>query len=157
MSNKKKYRRLRHLIHENDIYFGNYTTTEVNLTEHLDKRIRVYSDENFTHNKRYKKTYNEYVEIKKLVLELKISVTEYMIIAQEELKNRNNMHYNLRLNNLKETRDNKGTYIGSGGSNRYKVRYPKKNRSRKVWAKFYEMFPYRAKIDGWNGKKSKRT
>jgi hypothetical protein len=56
----------------------------------------------------------------------------------------------------KETRDNKGTYVGSGGENCHKVRYPKKNRSKRVWAMFYKMFPYYARLDNWNGETSKR-
>lgn len=56
----------------------------------------------------------------------------------------------------KETRDNKGVYVGSGGSNRHKVRYPKKNRSKRVWATFYKMFPYYAERDNWNGETSDR-
>jgi hypothetical protein len=57
-------------------------------------------------------------------------------------------------------RDNKGHYNFSnrhgyaGGGN--KIRYPKKNRSRRVWANFYKLFPWAAKQDGWNGKTSKR-
>lgn len=55
-----------------------------------------------------------------------------------------------------ETRDNKGVYVGSGGSHSNKIRYPKLNRSKKVWAKFYEMFPYAARLDNWDGEKSDR-
>lgn len=56
----------------------------------------------------------------------------------------------------KEGRDNKGTYVGGGGSNRNKIRYPKKNRSKKVWAMFYKMFPWAAERDNWDGEKSDR-
>jgi len=55
-----------------------------------------------------------------------------------------------------ETRDNKGTYVGSGGSHGNKIRYPKKNRSKKVWAMFYKMFPWAARYDNWDGEKSDR-
>jgi hypothetical protein len=54
-------------------------------------------------------------------------------------------------------RDNKGTYNeGSGYGNRNKIRYPKKNRSRRTWRNFYKLFPWLAEKDGWDGKTSKR-
>jgi hypothetical protein len=56
----------------------------------------------------------------------------------------------------KETRDNKGIYVGSGGSNHNQIRYPKKNRSKRVWATFYKMFPREAIQDNWNGETSNR-
>lgn len=43
-----------------------------------------------------------------------------------------------------------------GGSNRNKLRYPKKNRSKKTWSNFYKLFPWAAEIDGWDGKTSSR-
>ncbi len=67
--------------------------------------------------------------------------------------------YNAKVNMTtmpKETRDNKGVYIGGGGSNRNKIRYPKKNRSVATWRKFYAMFPWAAEEDNWDGKKSSR-
>ena len=57
---------------------------------------------------------------------------------------------------LKEGRDNKGVYVGNGGSNRNKVRYPSKKRSKKTWKIFYQMFPKLAEQDGWDGNTSKR-
>ncbi len=63
----------------------------------------------------------------------------------------------LRLNTIKETRDNKGVYIGGfGGSNRNKVRYPKKNRSKRTWKIFYKMFPNNAERDEFDGQTSKK-
>jgi hypothetical protein len=55
-----------------------------------------------------------------------------------------------------ETRDNKGVKVGSGGTNRNKIRYPKLNKSKKVWAMFYKMFPWAARYDNWDGEKSDR-
>lgn len=55
-----------------------------------------------------------------------------------------------------EGRDNKGVYVGRGGYNNNKVRYPSKKRSKRVWKIFYEMFPYYAKRDGWDGETSNR-
>ena len=46
-----------------------------------------------------------------------------------------NCNKTLKINNLKETRDNKGVYIGGGGFNVNMVRYPKKKRElSKVYA-----------------------
>jgi len=42
---------------------------------------------------------------------------------------------------LKEGRDNKGVKVGSGGSNRQTIRFPKKNRSAATWKKFWTLFP----------------
>jgi hypothetical protein len=56
----------------------------------------------------------------------------------------------------KEGRDNKDVHVGGGGSNRTMVRYPSKKRSIRTWKKFYNLFPYYAVLDGWDGKTSKR-
>jgi hypothetical protein len=54
-------------------------------------------------------------------------------------------------------KDNNGAYIGNRLSfNKNKIRYPSKKRSRQVWKRFYELFPYQAILDGWDGKTSKR-
>jgi hypothetical protein len=54
--------------------------------------------------------------------------------------------------------DNKGYIVGGGGcrTNANKIRYPKKNRSKRVWRIFYAMFPHLAKKDGYDGETSKR-
>jgi hypothetical protein len=57
---------------------------------------------------------------------------------------------------IKEGRDNKGVYVGSGGYNKNMVRYPSKKRSKRTWRIFYEMFPKFAKLDGWDGNKSNK-
>ena len=51
-------------------------------------------------------------------------------------------------------RDNKDTYVGGGGSNRNKIRYPSKKRSKSTWKKFYALFPYAAERDNWDGNTS---
>lgn len=55
-----------------------------------------------------------------------------------------------------EGRDNKDVHVGTGGSNKNKVRYPSKKRSIRTWKKFYALFPYCAKEDGFDGKTSSR-
>ena len=59
-------------------------------------------------------------------------------------------------NGGKETRDNKGQFTKSEYCPSIYVRYPKKNRSKSTWKKFYEMFPGQAKFDNWDGKTSDR-
>ena len=63
-------------------------------------------------------------------------------------------------------RDNRNCYVGSGrvwsqekpitSSQRTKVRFPSKKRSRYTWKKFYKLFPYWAEYDNWDGKTSDR-
>ena len=78
------------------------------------------------------------------------------IIRLKEMKNNINNQVSYRKQDKIIHRDNKGVYIGGGGSNRTKVRYPSKKRSFKTWKKFYEMFPYYAEEDGWDGKTSNK-
>ena len=54
----------------------------------------------------------------------------------------------------KEGRDNKGVKVGSGQRHGNTIRYPKLNRSKRVWKIFYSMFPRRAEMDNWDGEKS---
>lgn len=53
-----------------------------------------------------------------------------------------------------DKRDNKDRRVGTGGSNRNKVRYPSKKRSIKTWKKFYKLFPELAEKDQFDGKTS---
>jgi hypothetical protein len=151
MNTNKKLRKLRSLIHSYDICYGNYLNFE--LIEHLDKRIASVAGYNSNHAVEH---FNAYTQIKDLVLELEIDKFKYFKISREEAQKINLSHDELRLNNLKETRDNKGVYVGGGGSNCNKIRYPKKNRSAKTWKTFYEMFPSRAIADEYDGKTSKK-
>jgi hypothetical protein len=154
MKTDKKLGRLRSLIHKYDSYYTSSRITEDIITR-LDKKIQSHSvcKEGVGFER-----YNAFIEMKKLVLELKLSSDEYYKITTEErLKIYNSVTSRTTRNNAKETRDNKGVYVGSGGSNANKVRYPSKKRSKKVWNIFYKMFPYFAEKDGWDGEKSKRT
>lgn len=57
----------------------------------------------------------------------------------------------------KVNKDNQDDYnYGSGGSNCHSVRYPSKKRSKRVWKKFYKLFPRLAERDNWNGKTSNK-
>lgn len=145
MNKNKKIRRLSHLIEKYHAYY----IYDEDLIEFLDRRIQ--SCLSFKWHTSEHKDARAFQEIKKIVLELKIDKEEYIRIYQERLKN--HPKFDVNLNTIKETRDNKGIYIGSGGSNRNSVRYPKKKRSKKVWDTFYRMFPRYAEKDGYKIKK----
>lgn len=152
MKREKQIRRLRHLIHKYDGsgHFHIYNS----LIEYLDKRIDYLKDVPI---KRMVEEYKAFKEIKQIVIENDITNDEYLQIVHEERKIRYTTYDNLRINNLKETRDNKGVYVGGGGSNANKVRYPKKARSKRTWKIFYKMFPWKAEKDGWDGQKSSKV
>jgi hypothetical protein len=59
-------------------------------------------------------------------------------------------------NGGKETRDNKGQFVKSEYYPVKNIRYPKKNRNKRTWKKFYEMFPGQAIKDNWDGETSNR-
>jgi len=147
MSKKKKIRRLSHLIEK---YKAHYIR-EKDLIQYLDERIETYSS--FLWVKKHNKEFNAFQEIKNIVLDLKIDKDGYIRIYNERVKN--HPEFDINLNTTKETRDNKGVYIGGSGSNRNKVRYPKKKRSKKLWDTFYRMFPWYAEKDGYKIKKKK--
>lgn len=133
MGNDRKTRRLRYLIHKYDIN-GYLKFNDNDLIAYLDRMLSYMKD-----NK--KNFYKAFFEIKKLVLELSITKNEYFKISRDEYLKKTNSKEKLKINNLKETRDNKGVYIGGGGSNRNKIRKPSKKRSKRTWRIFREMFP----------------
>jgi hypothetical protein len=152
MNKKDKLRRLKHLMYKHHPPFTSMAEYEKRNQETLE----FYQTHNL--NKSGHEALLELLEICKLSKELKIKDTNmggnelWAKTYVEKIKNRNI----LRLKPQKEGRDNKGVYVGSGGSNRNKIRYPSKKRSLRVWKKFYEMFPWAAEADGFNGKTSKR-
>lgn len=153
MKKERLIRRIRCLIYRVDKIIIHYDKKPV--IEHLEYHVSVYnpnSDVGFI-----REHHKDYSELKKLFIESGMSDEEYRKIASQERKRWEDSRDSLKLNNLKETRDNKGVYVGNGGSNRNKVRYPKKTRSKKVWSTFYKMFPYRALCDGWDGEKSTKV
>ena len=95
-------------------------------------------------------------EVYSLILELKLDLREAYEMWWEQHQKRSKSRQLQKPKPLKEGRDNKGVYVGSGGSNRNKVRYPSAKRSKRVWKIFYSMFPYYAEKDGWDGHKSSR-
>lgn len=99
---------------------------------------------------------DEQIEIYKLAEELKISDADLRILWFKTNLARRNKAKQYHLKPQKEGRDNKDVQVGSGGSNRSKIRYPSKKRSIKTWKKFYKLFPMCAIEDGFDGKTSKR-
>lgn len=49
-------------------------------------------------------------------------------------------YYNRTMPNLPK-QDNKKTYVGGGGDNRNRIRYPSLKRSKTTWRRFYALFP----------------
>ena len=147
--NRDKLRRLKHLMHKHDpFHYQNREKIEISLAE--SKALK--------YGKRSVTALTEILEIHKLIEELKITDSSFGV---------NNlwldMHFvktnSERIRQLKpprESRDNKGVYVGSGYSkyNANKVRYPSKKRSLRVWKTFYKMFPRLAEKDKWDGKTS---
>lgn len=157
-ASEKKLGKLRSLVHKHDSYYiGNFK--DENYLTRLDKMIKSYAG----HNTKFTvERHKAFVEIKKLVLDLELTEYEYhRISAEERLKMYNAITPSRSHNNAKETRDNKGVYVGSGnGEHQYlicKIRYPRKARSKRVWSIFYKMFPSMAEKDNWDGEKSNRT
>lgn len=158
---KQKLRKLKNLVYIFDKYAHRKLKLNDDLIKYLNeyiypkfdkKTLRIYKLLVLRGKKnKYKPIDKNFLAIKNLVLELKITTNDYIRISTESY------HYKAEIKNTaKETRDNKGVYVGNGGSNCNKVRYPKKNRSKRVWKIFYKMFPDNAEKDGYNGKKSKR-
>lgn len=98
------------------------------------------------------------------VLELKLtskelydlwtSCSDYRWSKRSQNSIAGSINYNHMPNPTK--RDNKSTYVGSGGSSSNRVRFPSKKRSRSTWKKFYNLFPEIGRLDNWDGKTSKR-
>lgn len=82
-------------------------------------------------------------EFEKLIKELKLTDEEVGDMVIEAIKKKSDFQEKLRINTLKETRDNKQTYNrgNSYSSNANKIRYPSLKRSKATWKRFYKLFP----------------
>lgn len=144
MKPEKKLRRLKHLVHKYDkmldTYYHLYSRDkkDYSLLKYFDEHIESCSS---FHDNRSVEYFKAFSEIKELVVDLSLTKEQYFEICKAERKKRNDAWELLAVNNLKETRDNKGVYVGSGYSNAKKIRYPKKARSKRTWRIFYQMFP----------------
>jgi hypothetical protein len=106
--------------------------------------------------KRHKQMYQNFVRIFEIGNILGLSDDELLQRWRCSIRERKEQIEDFKKKPTPEGRDNKGVYVGGGGSNKNMVRYPSKKRSKRVWKIFYEMFPYYAKRDGWNGETSNR-
>lgn len=79
-------------------------------------------------------------EIAKLITELGLDFSESMVEWREiqRAKRENAIAYNKSPKILR--RDNKDVRVGSGGSNKNKIRRPRKCR-KTAWKRFYKLFP----------------
>ncbi len=151
---RKELRKLRNLMHQ--CYFP------VRFHPSLGEPKDDYWDEQYNLYKKAKGDAKvklaEEKHIQVYVLANKIGLTEKErnILWMKERNRKTKAREELSKKPLKEGRDNKDVHVGSGGGGSGKVRYPSKKRSRAVWKKFYALFPYYAKLDGWDGKTSKR-
>jgi len=96
------------------------------------------------------------IQIMILAMEINLSVDDVAKRCAKHNIDRKESRDAMKGSPQKEGRDNKGVYVGSGGGGSNRVRYPKLNRSKKVWKMFYKMFPYYAERDNWDGEKSDR-
>jgi hypothetical protein len=105
-----------------------------------------------------KKLIEHLKEIESLRIEFGMSVKELADLWYSVRWEREQSSSVYKQKPTKEGRDNKGVFVGSGSRHydQNTVRYPSKKRSKRTWKIFYEMFPYYAKRDGWDGNKSKK-
>jgi hypothetical protein len=151
MENKDTLRRVKNLMYKHDMCWSKPTDRKIifDLYEkHKDNQHK---------SKEFWSRVIELVNLYKLIDSLNLTEKEihdmWWEISQEKHKQQNDYKNKPQ----KEGRDNKDVHVGSGNSsNNNTVRYPSKKRSIRTWKKFYNLFPYYAVLDGWDGKTSKR-
>ena len=136
----KALRRIKFLV-----YKYNLTSSHAPVRERLDtllgfKRLASYMKR------------EELLELKRLLDTTFVTQQEMIKMSADTYSKKSTMNRNFQKPILQ--RDNKGVRIGGGGSNYFSVRYPSKKRSLRTWKIFYEMFPYEAEKDNWDGKTS---
>jgi|AntRauMFilla1563_2_1112583.scaffolds.fasta_scaffold03798_5 hypothetical protein len=149
---RKNKRRFAFLLHkyQQSLYIDKDSTIQAEI-EILNEYLKSYG-----WDKKLKERYSESIEFFKLCIKFEFSVDIInLIIAQHKKLSQKNNEFLTQRPKL-EGRDNKAVHVGSGGSHSNKIRYPKKNRSRKTWSNFYKLFPNQAIADGWDGKTSKK-
>lgn len=149
MNKNKQIRRIRTLLHT--MVFDYFTTS---IKEELNIRYNQYIKYTDCTIRSVEIRRDNIIELKKLIDEMNISDSELMSIYLKQNNIKNESYKLLKHITQVVKRDNKGVYIGGGGSNANKVRYPSKKRSLRVWKTFYEMFPIYAERDNWDGKTS---
>ena len=152
----KTERELKNLLSRNPsppFHFACLEKTIEDWWEGYIKKLREQSGILSIFHKRQK---IDFLRIEEIRIQLGITVRDLSHMWYEIECERRDQSEEYKKKPTKEGRDNKGVYVGSGGyTNRNKVRYPSKKRSRKTWKIFYQMFPRLAERDGWDGKSSK--
>lgn len=149
MKKKKKLRRLNFLMYKHSkVWFIN--------EEKVIEQYKLMENNRETYPKHVQKDIEERYEIYVLSKELELSEKEREEMWWKLSRQKNLIQESMKKRPTPEGRDNKGVYVGRGGSDGNKIRYPSKKRSKKTWKKFYEMFPWAAERDGWDGETSKR-
>ena len=149
MKRKKKLRRLNFLMYKHSRMWFSDESKVIEQYKMMDSNRDTYP-------KHVQNDIEERYEIYNLSKELGLSEAEREEMWYKLSKQKSLIHESMKKKPTPEGRDNKGVYVGRGGSNRNKIRYPSKKRSKRTWKKFYEMFPWAAERDGWNGETSKR-
>jgi len=161
MSNRELDRELKYLMSQEELPFGfrfRAKSFDESFTD-FRKRMLTAADE-VLNGKYYSKwVKSHYANVKRI-----FEITDELGMTEEETrlmwagisKDRKAQEELYKRKPTKEGRDNKGVYVGSGGGNKNKVRYPSKKRSKRTWKIFYEMFPRLAERDGWDGNTSKK-
>jgi len=157
MKTKKLNRELNFLLSTNELpisvfYFGEkfieFKVGKLKNAKEVSESIHYPST--------YKKTCQNFVRIFELANIIGLTDDELHLRWVQLIRERREQIVDFKKKPIPEGRDNKGVFVGSGGYNKNMVRYPSKKRSKRVWKIFYEMFPYYAKRDGWDGETSNR-
>ncbi len=94
----------------------------------------------------YGKERTEYlIELHKLFDIANLSYEERNIYFQKYRLERRKIRTDYDAKPIRESKDNKDFYNGTGGSNKNKVRYPKKCR-KTAWKRFAKLFPHLVKV-----------
>ena len=151
MNRKKQIRRIKNLLHT--MGFSSFTKS---IKEEINIRYNQYIKYNSIIIRSVEIRRDNIIELKKLIDEMNISDSELMSIYLKQNNIKNESNKLLKHITPVVRRDNKGIYIGGGGGNANKVRYPSKKRSLRTWKTFYKMFPLLAERDNWDGKTSNK-
>lgn len=154
---RKLNRELNYLLSTNYIpsdvlYFGK--CFDVFREEKINSTREIV--ENKYYPGKFKQAHLNFIRIFELASLLGLSDEQLIDKWNRSTRERKQDKNQYKLKPAKEGRDNKGVYVGTGGDNWNKVRYPSKKRSKRVWKIFYQMFPRLAERDGWDGQTSKK-
>jgi hypothetical protein len=151
---RKELRKLRNLMHQCYFPVRFHPSLGEPKDDYWDEQYNLYKKSKG--DAKVKLAEEKHIQVYVLANKIGLTEKERNILWIKERYRKVQSQEELSKKPLKEGRDNKDVHVGSGGGGSGKVRYPSKKRSRAVWKKFYALFPYYAKLDGWDGKTSKR-